>query len=56
MILLFLMLQYLGFLNQYEIIYPPNATIYNAYLVGFLNFDDLNPQRLIQHFYPLFTI
>jgi hypothetical protein len=49
------MLQYLAYLNQYEIIYPANAAIYNKYLVSFIEFKGLDPQNIIQKFYPLFT-
>ena len=53
--LLYLELQYLCYMVQYDIPYPPNAAIYNQYMINLLEFKQLNPENVIQRFYPEFS-
>jgi hypothetical protein len=51
LMLMFLMLQYLVYLNFYTIRPPANAEIFNKYMVMFIEFQVLNPEKLIQLLY-----
>ena len=39
----------------FSVTYPPNAQIFNKYLISFIEFQVINPQRLIQMYDPKFT-
>jgi len=56
MMLLFFELQYQGYMNQYDTLYPPNAVILNEYVISFIEFQVISPERLAQLVDPDFTI
>ena len=48
MILLYQILQFIGYMKIFEIQYPPNAVIYNSQLISFLSFDVIKPVKVIR--------
>jgi len=48
-------LQYIGYSDQFEIVYPANAAIFQTALTSFVEFRLLEPDNMIKIFKPDFT-